>query len=333
MPERDIFIGEQTVTPAGELASIEVTHNWDVLYSGYRLDFRPEEALCLSAILSMPDRLTTARSRTAAIKQTHELALEKNMPTIEIIDSETGDLNRERRLSAEARLVQRKTPLSNYLIRIGHIGAKMILFCRNMSDVEVGVQIVGDYAEQEHPEFKTKFTNEFLREFRSREVAYERDPAKFEIDIPKIVPAVQAPDPRDVIKKTQKKTAKPVKPNQKKGLGKDIVKKQAQTTKPLKPKYDHDTSPVPKNELQPGFTDVSEYAGAMVEHIKEIGSEPFDIDDLEKWAKERGYNPNRGEIERIVLLAAAKASLVKRTRVQDTNKEVKYKWVLLELEY
>jgi hypothetical protein len=326
MSERDVFIGEQTVTPAGELASIEVTHNWDVLYSGYRLDFRPEEALCLSAILSMPDKLTTARSRIAAIKQTHELALEKEMPTIEIIDSETGDLKRESRLSAEARLVQRKTPLSNYLIRIGHIGAKMILFCRNMNDVEVGLQIVSDYAEQEHPEFKTKFTNEFLREFRSREVAYERDPTKININQPKIVNAVQAPDPRDVIKKT----AKPVKPNQKKVLGKGIVKKQEQATKPIKPKYDHNTSPVPKNELQPGFTDVSEYAGAMLDYIKEIGSEPFDIEQLILWAEKQGYNPNRGEVERVVLLKASRESLVKRTNVYITNKQVREMWVLLQ---
>jgi hypothetical protein len=330
MPERDIFIGEQTVTPAGELASIEVTHNWDVLYSGYRLDFRPEEALCLSAILSMPDRLTTARTRTVAIKQTHELALEKEMPAIAIIDSETGDLNRERRLSAEARLVQRKTPLYNHLIRIGHIGAKMILFCRNMNDVEVGVQIVSDYAEKEHPEFKTKFTNEFLREFRSREVAYERDKAKVNIDKPKTIPAVQAPDPRDIIKKTQKKAAESVEPNQKKGLGKGRVKKQAQTTKPIKPMYDHVTSPVPKNELQPGFTDVREYAGGMLDYIKEIGNKPFDIDDLVKWAEEQGFHPNRFEIERRVLLEAARRSLVKRTNVDEPNKTVREKWVLLK---
>lgn len=105
--------------------------------------------------------------------------------------------------------------------------------------------------------------------------------------------------------------------------------KLAQTAKPIKPRNEHDTSPVQRHELQRGFTDVREYAGAMVEYIKETGSEPFDIDDLVEWAEEQGFNPNRGEIERRVLLAATNASLVKRTNVYTANKTAREMWVLL----
>ena len=85
-----------------------------------------------------------------------------------------------------------------------------------------------------------------------------------------------------------------------------------------------------RSELQPGITDVREYAGAMVEYIKKIGNEPFDSDDLVSWAEEQGFHPNRFEIERRVLLAATNASLIKKTNVHVSHKQVKEKWVLLE---
>jgi hypothetical protein len=68
----------------------------------------------------------------------------------------------------------------------------------------------------------------------------------------------------------------------------------------------------------------------MVEHIKEIGNKPFDIEDLILWAEKQGYNPNRGEVERVVLLKASRESLVKRTNVYITNKQVREMWVLLQ---
>jgi hypothetical protein len=84
-----------------------------------------------------------------------------------------------------------------------------------------------------------------------------------------------------------------------------------------------------RRRAQSDFTNYREYISEMTDHIKIIGEKPFDVDDLVKWAHENGFNPNRGEVERIVLLEASRNGLVKRTNVYVTNSQVREMWKLI----
>jgi hypothetical protein len=295
----EVFISTDLVGMDKGLHTISIFENWQASYDNEPLGLTPSAALCLSALLSLRDRLTTTVDRDEAILQIHNEANARGMQATEFYVRDSLQHHDRIRRSSESLLLRKTSRLYPYLYSLGNIGAKRILFCSNVQVIDGGMKAIETlYPDDENLEQREQLFKEFLKEYRHRETNHEIGRTTKQTSERLSEQTLEIPDTKEAVKKE----------------------------KPKKVKYVHESSVQEQKdyvaEVRSGYTPFKEYAEVALDYMYgiQIGENTSEGELLEL-LKDAGYNPFKSDVD-VMILEFCKKGIFKKTKLNGTEKIV-----------
>ena len=317
MKSKEIFVTTDLVGIGGQLSTLSVYEDWRVTYEEPSridtIDIPAESALCLSAIMSLCDKLTSVSDRDEEMERLRIKSLERGMNPTTFFTVDTDIIHDRKRRSAESLLTKKNFVVYPNLFVIGFIGAKKLFLCRNVQFVYNGLDIINHaYLDEEQEALSNATQKQFLKEYRNRELDYEAK--KLEIAV---IPRDKKP-----IKKVPIEEGTPIEDTTEQAF---ISQADEATLDLTEVSVQTQTEYIA--ELVAKYTPADEYARSMIKYIFDLDNGViFDEKQLEDFVKEQGFSPNPADIGRI-LLSSARLGWFKKSFVGEAKKTEQVKLV------